>query len=39
VSYTATGSFGVGVPPFMDFVGVRLISLIGTRTPGCVPVT
>jgi hypothetical protein len=33
------GSFGVGVPPFIDLVGVRLISRIGTRRSGCVPVT
>ncbi len=27
------GSLGVVAPPFMDLVGVRLISRIGTRTP------
>ena len=29
----------MGVPPFIDLVAVRLISLIGTRTPACVPCT
>jgi hypothetical protein len=27
------------VPPFIDLVAVRPISLIGTRTPACVPCT
>src|SRR5437868_1452884 len=29
----------MGAPPFIDFVAVRPISLIGTRTPACVPCT
>src|SRR5262245_24177625 len=29
----------MGLLPFMDLVAVRLISLIGTRTPACVPCT
>jgi hypothetical protein len=33
------GSLAVGVPPFIDLVGVRLISLIGTFTPAWVPGT
>jgi hypothetical protein len=33
------GSLGVGAPPFMDLVGLRLISRIGTRTPGWAPLT
>jgi hypothetical protein len=27
------------VPPFIDLVAVKLISLIGTRTPACSPCT
>ncbi len=33
------GSLGTGAPPFIDLVGVRPISRIGTRTPAWVPVT
>jgi len=33
------GSFGTCATPFIDLVGVRLISRIGTRTPDCVPET
>jgi hypothetical protein len=29
----------MGVPPFIDLVAVRPISLIGTRTPACIPCT
>src|SRR6185295_3480681 len=29
----------MGVPPFMDLVAVKLISLIGTRTPAWAPCT
>ncbi|ULA63734.1 MAG: hypothetical protein LZF86_110433 [Nitrospira sp.] len=33
------GSLGVGAPPFMDLVGLRLISRMGTRTPEWAPLT